>query len=507
MLNGLHKSLVERAFDRALASASARLGMQGEAPFAEYRFDPVGWARDVRGIEPWVSATNPNIGQVQILEALRDKRRVLVAGCNGCGKSVLLGDMVIPWFFTSRVDARVRLTAGSVPQVMNVHQKVRSAHQLARRPLPGEPMKTPRWELGPLWQYDGISPDTEETMLGLHSSGLTDEPGDDGGLLAVIDEASAAQDFKFKSVRGYLTTRNTYFIACGNTTKPDGWFKDVWEAVANDPSWARFQISAFDVPDSILSPEWIAGEARYWGTDSPQYQTRVLAQFPSAGGDYMVFPLSDFEGNKDVFPQDGSGLHLGVDIARGDSDQNVMVLVDDGRVTEAIGWHSRDLMVTATKVAEWIEAFGVEGRNVHIDVIGLGAGVVDRLREAGYQVEGVNFGAGPQGDSKDIIGRNVRVKNRRAELFWVARCQLRAGRASVPAEFRRQIWSEASRIQYLPKDVIQIEPKEAIKKRLDGRSPDFTDAWVLSFSRSGQRMPAYFGDVDDADDDGEGYWA
>jgi hypothetical protein len=492
MLHDLHKPLIARAFSQALAAASARLGTRGPAPFAEYVNDPVGWARDVRGIEPWVSPVNEEIGQVQILEALRDKRRVLVAGCNGCGKSVLIGDMAIPWFMTSRGDARVRLTSGSAPQVMNVHNKLRNAHATSLRPLPGEVLKTPKWELGPSWLYDGLSPDTEETMQGLHSSGLIDEPGEDGGLLAIIDEASAAQDFKYKAMRGYLTTDNTYFMGLGNPNKPDGWFKEAWDAAANDPDWARFQISAFDVPDTIISPKWIESETRYWGVDSPQYQVRVLGQFPSVGGDYMVFPLSDFEGTKDIFPMDGSGLHLGVDIARGDADQNVMVLVEDGRVTETMGWHSRDLMLTAVKVAEWIEKFGVPPRNVHIDVIGLGAGVVDRLREVGYQVEGVNFGAKAQGDSKKIIGKNVRVKNRRAELFWVARCQLRAGRASVPAEFRRQIWAEASRIQYLPQDVIQIEAKEKIKKKLDGKSPDYTDAWVLSFSRSGQRMPAYF---------------
>ena len=63
----------------------------------------------------------------------------------------------------------------------------------------------------------------------------------------------------------------------------------------------------------------------------------------------------------------------------------------------------------------------------------------------------------------------------------------------MPREFRKQIWSEASRIQYLPKDVIQIEPKEKIRKKLDGRSPDFCDAWVLGFSRAGNQRAIYVG--------------
>ncbi len=470
---------------------AAKLGVAQRAPFAEYLGDPLRFDREVMGNDSPVTAYWSM--QEKIMTALEEKRRVLVATCNGSGKSTLIG-RAIPYFMTTRTDARVRLTAGTMPQVVNAHRKVRSTHSLSRVALPGEVMKTPMWELGPEWLYDGVSPDSEETMQGLHSKTTEqgDVPGANGGLLAIIDEASGAEDFKFKAMRGYMTTRNTYWLVMGNPNRPDGQFREMWDNAGD--AWERIQVSAYDVPDHILSPDWINDEINYWGEDSPQVRVRVFGEFPKDGGDYMVFPLSDLEGAADLLMRNDDGLHLGVDVARGDSDQNTMVLQDNRRVVEAIGWHSKDLMHVAAKVAEWIEKFKIPHRNVHVDVIGLGAGVVDRLREGGYMVEGCNFGSKKTvGDWKREIGRDVQTLNRRAELFWAARCLLRKGEASVPREFRKEIWSEASRIQYLPKDVIQIEPKELIRKRLDGRSPDFTDAWVLGFSRAGQRKALYVG--------------
>jgi len=486
----IHRPLILEALRDAMALRSDLLGEEGAAPFAEYNGDFERFDREVLGHdEPETELWSM---QREVARALETSRRVLVATCNGSGKSTFVGRFV-PYFMTTRRDARVRVTAGTHAQVLNVHRKVRAEHQLARRPLPGVVAKTPMWELGPEWLYDGISPDSAETMQGLHSKTgpQGDRPGADGGLLTIFDEASAAEDFKFEAASGYMTTRNTYWLVQGNPNKPDGQFRELWRNGGD--AWTRIQVSAHDVPDHILSRDWIEEQRAYWGEDSPQYRVRVLGEFPEVGGDYMVFPLADLEGAADLLMDNRDGLHLGVDIARGDADMNAMVLQRDRRVEQTWTWHSSDLMQTALKVAEVIEERGIPPRNVHVDTIGLGAGVVDRLREAGYMVEGVDFGAKPSGDWREVLGRWVRVRNRRAELFWAARTLVREGKASVPAEYRRSLWAEASRIQYLPQETIQIEPKEKVRKRLDGRSPDLTDAWVLGFSRAGRSLPVVAG--------------
>lgn len=490
MLDPLHRSLVRSAFEAALEARSSALGGASAAPYNEYRGDFPRFDREVLGHD--TPETELWSMQRRVADALETKRRVLVATCNGSGKSTFVG-RYIPYFMTTRSDARVRLTAGTFAQVMGAHRKVRSEHALARMPLPGVVAKTPSWELGPEWLYDGVSPDSAETMQGLHSKTgpAGDVPGADGGLLTIFDEASAAEDFKFEAASGYMTTQNTYWLIQGNPNKPDGQFRELWRNGGD--SWERIQVSAYDVPEHILSRQWIEDQRIYWGEDSPQYRVRVLGEFPEVGGDYMVFPLADFEGAADLLMENHDGLHLGVDIARGDADQNAMVLQRDRRVEETWTWHSSDLMATAERVADTIERYRIPARNVHVDVIGLGAGVVDRLRQAGYLVEGVNFGGKPAGDWRSELGRWVRVKNRRAELFWTARHLIREGKASVPREYQRTLWAEASRIQYLPKEEVQIEPKENVRKRLDGRSPDLTDAWVLGFSRAGRSAPLIVG--------------
>ena len=127
-------------------------------------------------------------------------------------------------------------------------------------------------------------------------------------------------------------------------------------------------------------------------------------------------------------------------------------------------------------------SFGVA--DVHVDVGGVGAGVVDRLRERGLGVDGVDFGGRALGDWALLLGRDFRALNRKAELHWAARQALQAGHASVPEAYRETIWRQAGGRNYevAEKGSFQVEKKERVRARF-GESPDYADAWVLSFSR------------------------
>jgi hypothetical protein len=180
---------------------------------------------------------------------------------------------------------------------------------------------------------------------------------------------------------------------------------------------------------------------------------------------------------------------MGVDVARGNADRCCIVITIDNRVVHAEAFHTQDTMVVVHKVEQLGPRFGVPWNNVHVDVIGVGAGVVDRLREKNRPVDAVNFGVPALGDQINLIGREVAVANRRAELYWAARCALNEGKAIVPVEYRRTIWTEGNLIQYqiMPNGRIKIEDKDHIRARYEGQSPDFADAWVLTFSRIASR--------------------
>lgn len=468
--------MIRKSWEEAKSRRSTSLLGPSAAPFSEYRFDPVGFFEDVLAVDPWEK-------QRLMARAAVERQRVLAYTCNGAGKSTWLSWMVL-WFMSTRRDARVITTAGVGAQVRALWRKIRGYHTASRRPLPGTPMTT-QWELAPEWFALGFSTDAEESMQGYHSVGTDHEPGSDGGLLAVIDEASGVEPWVFNAMRGYMTTENCYWLVMGNPNKAGTEFHNA--SLRGD--WERFQISAFDVPEHIISRSWIEEQRTYWGEDSPQWTVRILGQFPDVGGDFLVFPLSYFDAVAELAPSNEDGMHLGVDVARGNADRCTFVVTSDCKVIHAEAFHTRDTMRVVKHVEVLCSKFGVPHQNVHIDVIGIGSGVVDRLREKGKMVDAVDFGAKPLIDWPDLVGRDVKVLNRRAELYWIARQALNEERASVPEDYRDTIWKESNLIQYEVTDSgkVKIEPKDRIRARYDGNSPDYADAWVMTFSRARNR--------------------
>lgn len=430
--------------------------------------------REVRGFSPWSK-------QADMARALVDDRRVLAYTCNGAGKSTLLAELVL-WFMSTRYNARVIMTAGVGAQVQMLWRKIRGAHSTSRKPLPGEPLAQ-SWSISPEWFCVGTSAEYEETMQGYHSwTDSPDEPqrpGDPGGLLAVMDEASGIQPFAFNAMRGYMTTQNTYWIVMGNPNAAGTPFHEA----STKGDWTRFQVSAFDVPENILSRDWIAQQQAFFGEDSPQYQVRVLGQFPDAGGDFQLVPLWMLEASADSYPEEG-GLHLGLDVARGGSDLNVAVVTSGNRVVACKSWHESDLMRTVRNVEELAAQYNVPGDHLHIDVTGIGAGVVDRLREKGFGVDAVDFGGKPLDDYQWLLGSDFRAVNRKAELHWAGRNLLQKQLASIPEEYQSTIWKQLQWPSYSinERGAVAIEAKERLRTRY-GESPDFADAWIISLSR------------------------
>ena len=115
---------------------------------------------------------------------------------------------------------------------------------------------------------------------------------------------------------------------------------------------------------------------------------------------------------------------------------------------------------------------------VIVDEVGLGAGVLDRLRELEYQAEGFNGGSSPRdGD---------RFANLRAQSYWVLRERLEAGELALPADERLMDELIATRWRPTPEGKVRIEAKEDLKARL-GRSPDKADAVVMAVAGDAAR--------------------
>ena len=110
-----------------------------------------------------------------------------------------------------------------------------------------------------------------------------------------------------------------------------------------------------------------------------------------------------------------------------------------------------------------------------IDEIGVGAGVVDRLRQLGHEVEAVNVGSA-SGDPNLFL-------NLRAEIGWRVRERFERGEVAITDDPALVSELAAMRYTYDPRGRIKLEAKDAAKARL-GRSPDLADAAMLAMHGS-----------------------
>ena len=131
-------------------------------------------------------------------------------------------------------------------------------------------------------------------------------------------------------------------------------------------------------------------------------------------------------------------------------------------------------MQTAGRVAGILDAHG--GKAV-IDVIGIGAGVFDRLREQNKKV--VAFNAA-EATAKRDKSRELGFVNCRSAAWWAMREILETGPVALPPDDLLIGDLTAPTWRVVSGGKIQVESKDEIRKRI-GRSTDDGDAVIQAF--------------------------
>jgi hypothetical protein len=172
----------------------------------------------------------------------------------------------------------------------------------------------------------------------------------------------------------------------------------------------------------------------------------------------------------------------GPDPARFGSDETALVKRRGDTVTEIKGVRGYNTMQTTGWVVSQIESDADKPVNIFVDVIGLGAGIADRLREQGYPAVDVNV-------SKYADNR-TKYYNLRAELWTKLRNWLVEGQGSIPDD--ESLIAGASSIKYSfdSQGRIKIEKKEDIKRR-GLPSPDRADALCLTYYKPNLLFPKF----------------
>ncbi|MEM9107215.1 MAG: PBSX family phage terminase large subunit, partial [Pseudomonadota bacterium] len=163
---------------------------------------------------------------------------------------------------------------------------------------------------------------------------------------------------------------------------------------------------------------------------------------------------------------------MGLDVARFGDDRTALVLRHGHRLVRLWRWSGLDLMQTAGRVSEI--ASRDQPHALFVDGVGVGGGVVDRLRQLGLRVIDVNGGA--------RAGNAARYHNKRAEMWFRMRDWLRDV-GELPDDDELQIDLQAPNYAFDDRNRIQIEKKEQMKRR-GLASPDCADALALTFAET-----------------------
>ena len=257
----------------------------------------------------------------------------------------------------------------------------------------------------------------------------------------------------------------------GNPTRAYGFFYDTHHALRS--RWHTMHVSCLDVPRAQGHIQDI--RAKY-GEGSNAWRVHVLGEFPTAE-DQTVMPL---ELVMSAVGRDLSSLNYyavwGVDVARFGDDRTALAKRQANRLLEPIKhWSGTDLIVTAGRIkAEYDETpYDMRPREIHIDAIGLGAGVYDRCKELGLPARAINVG--------EAAATRENCMRLRDELWFKGREWFQDRTCSLPQDEALIAELTAPTYTFSLTGKMVVESKADMKKR-GLRSPDLADAFLLTFA-------------------------
>jgi len=168
---------------------------------------------------------------------------------------------------------------------------------------------------------------------------------------------------------------------------------------------------------------------------------------------------------------------IGADIGRGGDDTAEAYKHGDA-IRNIEYYHDKDVMQVAGRLSSKMQKN--HDLSAVIDVIGIGAGVVDRMREFDALAGRVHaFVASGRSNMVDKTGE-LGFINMRSAGWWNLRELLMDDEIALPPDDRLMGELTAPRYVYKSGGKIQVESKESVKKRI-GRSTDAADAVIMVF--------------------------
>ena len=428
---------------------------------SEYDHDPVGFAREVLGVDLWHK-------QIEVMESVRDHPRTTVKSGNGLGKGFLAGCIALWWMATR--DPAICIT--TAPTSRQGHfilwRQIHSLHSRAPGIIGGRLLET-RLDYHRQRYAMAVTSDGATSFQGFHSP----------HLLVIVDEAMGVGEEIYEAIEGMMTAGGPKLLLLGNPTGVTGAFYRSFHREAS--LYRGFTFNALESPNvvaghtvwpGLVTAEWVEERKVVWGDDSPLYNSRVKGEFPEVGeGGLFNMRLVDAAVGSAVPAPPNAPTLLGVDVARYGDDSSCISLVQGPNVA----WCRTRQGYNTMQVADWVVATLKEVGDVDlvaVDVVGVGGGVADRLEQLGERrVVQINVGR-PSHTPRTYA-------NLRAEGYSVFRSMVEQSAIGLPVYER--LVEELADVRYTFNDSGQlaIESKADLKAR-GGWSPDVADSIVLA---------------------------
>ena len=441
---------------------------------------PDWWIETFLGCQLWGK-------QKEIARSVFQNQRTTVRSCEGSGKTYIASRVALCFLYNFH-PATVITTSPSHRQVTEVMwREIANAHAQASRKIsmPGQLLQQ-KLQIADDWFAIGFSTDKLERFLGLHND----------YILIIGDDASGIEEPAYDGMENPLATGKVKRqLLIGNPTQPVGRFRDSFTSEFFNP----IHISAFDTPNFtafgitlediksgewkekqggrelpfpfLLSPEVVAQRYIREGEGSFTFQAFVMGNFPEAGVNNL-FPIHLIEAAMSRKPEVKTEARkvMALDVARYGADMNVLGIKQGNVVMPFQEWGQQDTMFTAGRTAR----VSKENKAVvtRIDSVGVGGGVVDRLKEAGIPVQDVNVG------QKALDSE--RFGNQRAENYWHLLELLQDEEEPLVLPYDPLLKAQLAdvRFKYNSKGQMFVESKEEMRAR-GSKSPDRADCLMM----------------------------
>ena len=333
-------------------------------------------------------------------------------------------------------------------------------------------------------------------------------------MLIVVEETPGVPLPTIKAFENTSTGNNNLILAMGN---PDG-ATDTLSDFTNNPKVKTFRVSGLDHPNVVLKKELIPGAvttgsiaARLgkYGEDSFIYQTRVRGMVPTQSVDSLIryeWIMSCIEGTAEYnkageIPFDETSINaVGVDVANSENGDkaclawgraNTLYLIHDFNCPNAndLGYN---LIFDAGRLAQrgclsyntgTIQDAGIEGSAIGVDAAGLGIATVNVLNSEGYKCQSLTGGQVEAVIPIDEQGKKMyNFGSLRSQMYFALREDLQKRRIKITVTNKsmvKQLVKELTLPTFVQgSGAINVQPKQEIKKKLGGKSPDIADAFV-----------------------------